>query len=98
MWRDIMASTWGTLISAAYEIYILSLCDAGSLELDGYAHKGEAEADGRFLGAHLVRNVALMLIIPYWVEAHVRRPACALLAPRLLPNNRLLSTRCRAND
>ena len=72
--RDVLASTWGTAISVGWEIAVLWMCDTGRLHLDGYDANQEVGraggGDGAFLGPSAMRNVAVMLLIPYWVEGH----------------------------
>ena len=62
--RDLLASTWGTLISCAFEVAVLHLADAGKLTLDGYSN------EKTFLGEYAARNALLLLAIPYWIELH----------------------------
>lgn len=69
VYRDILASTWGTVISAVYELSLLYLCDTSQLHLDGY-HTNQPQSQADFLGTNAVRNIGIMLLIPYWVEAH----------------------------
>ena len=75
--RDVLASTWGTAISVGWEIAVLWMCDTGRLRLDGYDANqkvggpgGGDGGDGAFLGQSALRNIAVMLLIPYWVEGH----------------------------
>ena len=66
--------------------------DTGRLHLDGYdANQGD---DGAFLGPSAARNVAVIALIPYWVEGHfyfthralhVDRPYLRQVHPQLPP-------------